>query len=243
MNKFCLICASVACLSFFSSCNKNENENHGMSIVYPENFYSVSYADEVNDSLVFETFDSYVATPYEADWITITAGASYDVTYSPYNLYTFKSLLAFTPNTTGKTRYGRVLVKGYDGGTTAPFYFQLGFLNINNPVPTFQYSDELGDFIPESASFDLQVAADATTDSICFTVANPWTLTFSEGADQTWLTLDKTSGEKNHNNVTIRLTPNTDKDNARSTSLVLKSGEVTNTINVKQLAAKKEEND
>lgn len=239
MKKFCLMCATVACLSFFSSCNKSEIEEHRFSLVYPVG-YSLLYADQVEDSLKFQTFDSYYASP-STDWITITAGASYDVTYDPYKLYTFKALLALKPNTTGKTRYGQVLVKNYDN-TYGPLYFQYGFLNINNPVPTPHYSDELGLSIPESASFELKVAADATTDSICFTVANPWTLEFSEGADQTWLTLDKTSGEKNHNNVTIRFTQNTDVVNDRSTSVVLKSGEVSNVITVKQLKKVEENN-
>lgn len=241
MNKFCLMCATVACLSFFSSCNKSETENHGFALVYPGISGSFLFADQVEDSLKFQTFDSYEAYPYNADWITITAGASYDVSYNPYNLYTFKALLELKPNTTGKTRYGQVRVNNY-GNTYGPLYFQYGFLNINNPVPTPHYSDELGGTIPESATFELKVAADATTDSICFTVANPWTLEFSEGADQTWLTLDKTSGEKDHNNVTIRFTQNTDVVNDRSTSVVLKSGEVSNVITVKQLKKVEENN-
>ncbi len=238
MNKLCLICACVACLSFFSSCNKSESENHCLWMIHPSNYHEL-YADQVEDSIVFQTFDSYVAKPYNSDWITITAGESYDVTYNPTNLYTFKTLLALTPNTTGKTRYGFVQLNSYTYSCN-PIYVQFGFLNINNPVPTFPGQDT--DF-SETATFELQVAADSEQDSICFTVTNPWTLEFSNGADQTWLTLDKTEGEKNHNNVTIRLTPNTDKDNARTTALVLKSGEVSNVINIKQMPAKEQTND
>ena len=113
MNKFCLICASVACLSFFSSCNKSESENHCLWLIHPQN-YNVLYADQVEDSVVFQTFDSYEARPYNTDWLTITAGESYTVTYNPYNLYTFKALLAFSPNTTGKTRIGRVQIDSYN---------------------------------------------------------------------------------------------------------------------------------
>lgn len=233
MNKFCLICASVACLSFFSSCNKSEFEKHDLSIVYPNN-YKVMYADQDEDSLIFSTFDSYVASPYKSDWITITAGASYDITYNPYNLYTLKVLLAFDQNTTGETRYGIVKVDSH-GETVSGIYAQLGFLNINHPTPTYPTIDYS---IPESATFELQVPANSEADSICFTVSHPWTLNFSEGVDQSWLTIDKTSGQTGHNNIAIRLTPNTDENNARNTSLVLKSGEVANVINIKQLSAK-----
>ena len=139
MNKLCLICACVACLSFFSSCNKSESENHCLWMIHPQNYHEL-YADQVEDSIVFQTFDSYVAKPYNSDWITITAGASYDVNYNPTNLYTFKTLLALTPNTTGRTRYGYVQLNSYTYSCN-PIYVQFGFLNINNPVPTFPGQD------------------------------------------------------------------------------------------------------
>ena len=241
MNKFCLICASVACLSFFSSCKKSDPENHCLYVVYPDP-YKILYADQEEDSLIFETFDSYEALSNQPDWITITAGASYVVNYDPRNFYSFKTLLSFSPNTTSKTRVGAVQVNSYEFSSAA-IYYQYGFLNINHPDPTLNYSDAFGAYIPESATYELEIAADAESDSICFTVANTWTLEFSADADQTWLTLDKTSGEKNHNNVTIRLTQNSDEVNARTTSLLLKSGEVSNVINIKQLPAKDNNNE
>lgn len=233
MNKFSLICAIVTCLSVLSSCNKSEIENHELVIDYPYNYLSFLFADQTEDSLVFRTFDSYVASPFKADWITITAGASYDVSYDPYNVYYFKSLLAFDQNTTGRTRYGYVQLDSYDKNVLAA-YVQFGFLDINHPAPT--YHPEIS-AVPDSASFALQVAADALTDSICFTVSQPWTLRFDDGADQSWVTLGRTSGQPGHNNIALSLNRNTEGTEPRTTSLVLKSGQVENIIEIRQLPA------
>lgn len=240
MNKFCLIFASVVCLSFFSSCG-NESENHSLYVVYP-NPYKILFADQVEDSLIFETFDSYEAISSQPEWITITAGASHSVNYDPRNLYSFKTLLAFTQNTTGKTRVGAVRVNSYEY-SSAGIYYQLGCMNINNPAPKYVYFDNAYSYIPEYVTFELQVAADSESDSICFTVSQPWTLEFAPDVDKTWASIEKTDGQKGHNNIAVSLTPYTDKENARSTALVLKSGEVSNVINIKQMPAKEEEND
>lgn len=232
MNKFCLICFSAACLSFFSSCTKNDVENHNIVIEYPYNNIRIMYADHAEDSIVFQTFDSYVTSPYNSDWITVTAGSSYDVTYDPYNLYYFKSLLSFTPNTTGQTRYGYVRVDSY-GKNVVAAYVQLGFLNITHPAPVYPASSSV---IPDSAVFELQASADQQADSLCFTVAQPWTLSFPAGADQSWLTPDKTSGKKGHNNIAVSIAANTGSEQ-RTTSLVLNSGGVENVITVIQLPA------
>ena len=236
MNKLYLLCAFFACLSFLSSCG-NESENHSLYVVYP-NPYKVLYADQVEDSLIFETFNSYEALSYQPEWITITAGASYSVNYDPRNLYSFTTLLAFTQNTTGKTRVGAVQVNSYEY-SSAGIYYQLGCMNINNPAPTLEYTD-FSYYIPESAAFQLQVAANSVSDSICFTVSMPWTLEFAPDADKTWVSVEKSAGEKGHNNIALVLSPYTDKVNARSTALVLKCGEVTNVINIKQLPLKEE---
>lgn len=231
MNKFCLICASAVCLSLFTSCNKSEFENHDLGIEYPDNNIGFLFADQVEDSLVFHTFDSYKASPLQSPWITITAGASYDVDYNPYNVYYFKTLLAFTPNTTGRTRYGYVRIDSYDKSIAA-VYAQFGFLNINHPVPTYT---DVTSMIPDSAAFLLPVAADAQADSICFTVSQPWTLRLKNDADQSWITLGSTSGQAGHHNIALSLARNTGGANPRTASLILKSGQVENEIDIRQL--------
>lgn len=234
MNRFYLICVSVACLSFFSSCNKSDSDNHCLDVVYPSP-YKLLYADQVEDSLIFKTFDSYEAISNQPDWITITAGNSHNISYDPTNQYYLKILLTFTPNLTGETRTGIVQINSYEY-STAGVYYQTGYLNINNPAPKLEYANSKY-IIPASASFELQVAGESETDSICFTVSQSWTLNFAENADRSWATIENVSGQKGHNNVKLTFTPNTDTRNERTTTLILKSSGVSNLITVKQLAA------
>ena len=238
MNRLYLICVSVACLSFFSSCTKSDIDKHCLDVVYPSP-YKLLYADQLTDSLIFATFDSYEAISNQPDWITIMAGASHSINYDSNNLYYLKVLLAFAPNLTGETRVGTVQINSYEY-STAGVYYQTGYLNINNPAPKLKYANPK-DVIPVSATFELQVAGESETDSICFTVSQSWTLNFEENADRSWATISNVSGQEGHNNVTLTFTPNTDTVNSRTTTLVLKSSGVSNLITIKQLAAKNQE--
>ncbi|MCR4591741.1 MAG: BACON domain-containing protein [Bacteroidaceae bacterium] len=228
MKKAYSLGAIAGALLLFASCNKDP-ENHVLSIVHP--YYSaidgVLYAEQDNDSIIFESFDSYYMEPM-VDWIKITAGESYDVKYDYTKLYTFKSFVSFDPNTTGITRVGSVKISSYYN--SAAVFYQLGCLNINHPAPG---QTETRD----SVSFDLDVTATSTLDSICFNVSKPWTLNYAENADQTWATIDQSEGEAGKSKVTLTIEPN-NTENARATVFELKCGGVTNLININQAAAK-----
>ena len=225
--KFYSLSALAAALLIFASCNKDP-ENHTLYLVHPSSTNYYLFADQEEDSVVFETFDSYIIYSM-SDWITVTAGDYYDVKYDYRNLYAFTSLLSFEPNTTGKTRTGFVQINSYDYSSAA-FFTQLGFMNINHP--TYKATETA-----DSVSFDLNVSAVATEDSICFNVSKSWKLDYADNADRTWATVNKTQGVAGNSKVTITLTPNTDTENARTTVFALKCGEVTNYINVNQFPA------
>lgn len=230
MKKDYSLCAIAAALLLFSSCHKDP-ENHTLYVVYPNPalpYESWVYADQELDSIVFETFDSYNTTSL-VDWITIKAGASYEVNYDYRNLYAFTTLLSFEPNTTGKTRMGSVRIDSYDYSSAAVFY-QFGFMDIRRPEP-------LSTTVADSVSFDLYVPFVATEDSICFNVSKPWTLSYAENADQSWVVFDKAQGAAGDTKIILTLTPNTDTENGRTSVLALKCGEVTNLINIRQEAA------
>jgi hypothetical protein len=231
MKKVYSLSALFTCVAILSSCN-SDPENHLLNIVYPAP-YKVLYADEVGDSVIFETFDSYKMKS-QADWIAVVGDDSYNVTYDYRNIYAFSTKLQFSPNTTGKTRSGSVRIDSYEYSTAALFY-QLGFLNITHPTPVFPESEQS---IPESASFELTVDASAVADSICFNVNHPWRLK-DPLKDGIWASLDRTSGDSGHQNVTLTLTPNTDTDNSRTVTFELLCGGVSNMITVKQLPALK----
>lgn len=229
MKKVNFLSAIVAGFLLLVSCHKDP-ENHTLYVVYPNPAQPQGgwvYADQELDSIVFETFDSYNTTSL-ADWITVTAGASYEVDYDYRNLYAFTTLVSFKPNTTGKTRIGTVRIDSYDYSSAAVFY-QLGFMDIRHPEP-------MTTVVEDSVSFDLYVNPVATEDSICFTVSKPWTLSYAENSDQTWTAFDKTEGAAGDGNVTITFTPNPNTY-GRTTVLALKCGEVTNLINIRQAAA------
>ncbi|MBO7067264.1 MAG: BACON domain-containing protein [Bacteroidaceae bacterium] len=225
MNKLYLMCAALASLCFFSSCS-NKSEYHGLNILYPSQ-YKILYADEESDSLVFETYDNSELYPL-ANWIEIIEGSSYDVTYNN-RMYVLVSKLSFAPNTTGRTRRGAVQVNSYEYSSAA-VYCQLGCLNISHPLPDINDPTQ----IPDTVSFDLTVDAAAVEDSICFSVSKAWTIDYAENADRSWATIDKTGGVAGDGSVLLTFEPNTDMQK-RTTSFVLKSGGVTNTINVIQL--------
>ena len=227
MKKVYSLSAIAAALLILASCSKDP-ENHTLYLVHPDNPNYYLFAVQETDSVVFETFDSYNMFSME-DWITVTAGESYDVKYDYRNLYAFTSLLSFEPNTTGKARKGYVLINSYEYSSAA-FFTQLGYMNINHP--SARATETL-----DSVSFDLNVSAVTTEDSICFNVSKSWTLDYAANADRTWATINKTQGEAGNTKVTISLTPNTDTENARTTVFALKCGEVTNYINVKQFPA------
>ena len=226
MKKAYFLSAIAASILLITSCH-SDPENHLLNIVYP-NPYGIIFADQENDSVIFESFDSYNITSQD-EWISVVAGSSYEVDYDYRNLYAFTSLLSFTPNTTGRTRVGSIRIDSYDYSTAALFY-QYGFMNIVHPEPSETA-------VPDSASFDLYVPFIATEDSICFNVSKPWTLEFAENADNTWATLDKVQGAAGKSKVTVSITPNPDTDKSRVTVLALKCGQVTNLINIRQAAA------
>ena len=234
MYKIKTLLLACSLLTFLASC-VSEPERHELS---PVGNSIILYADHTVDSLLFYTFDSWTITPRD-NWISVDGDSHVDIKYNYASRYLCRVLLNIQPNTTGKTRCGTVLVQSYDYSYSAPFV-QLGILKITNPAYTVDsYLDEQSG-IPEVAHFELIDSAHWTSDSICFTVQNNWSLVF-DGEQPEWISLDKTTDSKGKYKVYLTLDPNSDTENGREAKLKLISGEVTNEIVVRQLPAKKEE--
>lgn len=197
----------------------------------------ILYADQTRDSLFFYTFDSWTVTP-QNDWISIEGNSHMDIEYDYMKRYLCRIIVLFQPNTTGKTRYGSVLVQSYDYSYSSPFV-QLGLLNVSHPAYTVDSWIDEQNHIPEVAHYELVDSANWTNDSICFTVQNNWNLDFADETEPDWLTLDKTTDLPGKYKVNLTLTKNTDTENGRKATLRLTSGEVSNLITVRQLPAKK----
>ena len=225
----------LACslLSLLASCMKEPEVHQLIPIESP----FVLYADQMEDSLRFYTLDSWTVTP-QVEWIIVDGDSHKEINYNYTKRYLFKIMLLLKPNTTGRTRKGTVLVQSYDYSYSAPFV-QLGLLQVSHPAFTAEsYLDEQK-VIPDVAHYELIDSAHWTSDSICFTVQNDWSLEFAGETAPDWLLLDKKAGFWGKSRVNLTLTPNTDTENGRETKLRLTSGEVSNIISVRQLPAKK----
>ena len=228
----------LACslLPFLASCVSDPETHQLVPVEQP----IILYADQTVDSLSFYTFDSWTVTP-QADWITIDGPSHQDITYDYTKCYLCKAYLKIQPNTTGKSRTGLVLVKSYDYSYSSPFV-QLGILNVSHPLPTVDSWLDEQSSIPEVAHYELIDSAHWTSDSICFTVHNNWSLVFADETAPDWLVVDNTPIFSNgHYRVRLALTENTDTENERKATLRLTSGKVSNTITVRQLPVSKEE--
>lgn len=198
----------------------------------------ILYADQTVDSVRFYTFDSWSVVP-SVDWITVVGQSQATIDYDYTKRYLFRVVLNITPNTSGETRSGTVLVKSYDYSYSSPIV-QLGMLEVQRPAYTADsYLDDYG-IIPKTAHYELVDSAHWTSDSICFKVENGWELLF-DGTTPDWLQLDKTTDRKGRHRVNLTLTPNTNPAEEREAKLVLKSSGISTPITVRQLAPKKEE--
>lgn len=228
----------LACslLPFLASC-VSDPENHQLA---PVEQSIILYADQTVDSLSFYTFDSWTVTP-QVDWITIDGPSHQDIIYDYSKCYLCKAYLKVQPNTTGKTRTGKVLVQSYDYSYSSPL-IQLGLLNVSHPQPTIDSWLDEQSRIPEVAHYELIDSAHWISDSICFNVQKDWSLSFADETAPDWLVIDNTPIISNgHYRVGLTLAENTDTENDRKATLRLTSGKVSNLITVRQLPVPKDE--
>lgn len=169
--------ASLLCVIFLSSCNK-EPYNHAVAVLYPSIGFVYHYADQTSDSILFQTFDSYEVKS-QSDWMHVNE--TYDspkktIQNGYYFYYIGKVGLDMEPNTTGKCRYGYVTVRSYgDDGwdqTAVGSYYQYAWHNITKPTPKYWFTNNM----PDSARFELKVAAECEADSLIFTSYLDWQL-------------------------------------------------------------------
>ncbi len=231
-HSFIFLAAMAAALA---SCSE-DGENHVLDVVYP-NPYTVLYADQARDSIVFTTLDSYSIDTYDT-WVELVGEKSYTFDYNSFYAYNFVRQLDFLPNTSGITRATVVGVNSYEyksGGR----YYQLGYLNIRHPAPMPKEYVAFG--IPKEVAFSLADSANVQTDSLVFDVIDAWNVSFENGIVQEWIALDRTSGSGGAAKVKLSLSPNKDMENDRTATLVLSSSGVENKIEVVQYKATQEQ--
>ena len=220
----------TALMAGIASCSVDP-ERHELTPVSPT---VVHYADQQLDSAMFYTTDSWKATP-QCDWITLLTDAEMTVTYNYYKRYLCGVKYMLPPNTTGRSRYGKILIASGEYSYLVPVV-QLGLIEVSHPsFTTVALLDGFNSTVPDTAYYALKDSAHWTADSLCFNAREYWSLSISPEA--TWVTASKTKGDPGKYRVDLTLQPNTDTEQSRSTELKLTSGSVTNTITLTQLKA------
>ncbi len=213
----------------------NESSRHAINLSYPLNGqYGVVYADQPEDTIIFNTFDSYRATTNET-WISIDPGwAAVTIQNDYWNIWEIELPLTFKANTTGETRDGIISINNYGDDwneTISVAYLQLGWLNVSRPQPNYgTYSD-----FPRTATFELTDSAAQVSDTLEFTVHGDWTLT----SNASFVAPEAASGSKGENKVALNVEKN-DAASERSATLTLTSSGVETPIILKQQAKKEE---
>lgn len=222
---------------FLGSCVK-DSYRHGAELVHPAaGYYSILYADQTEDSVVFNSFDSYTVST-DASWIKVdSAMAAMKVENSYWYWYEFHVPLTMTPNTTGISREGIVNVKSFgddDWNTTLQAsYLQLPCHNVLRPAPDYgEYTT-----YPKTATFELKDSAFVVLDSLKFHAYDDWTLSQQS---EDFVHFNVTSGTKGMQVIKLTLDENTaSKDRVEKLTLTSKSGFSTE-IKVTQLAVKED---
>lgn len=223
------VITALACLAglTFQSCQ--ESDSHELRLLYPNN--KVCYADDVEDSIIFTTMDSYVLNSPEL-WLSLSDGThtvSKSITHSNNTIYECLEKVNLLPNGTGQKRLGRIDITSYEYICSA-YFIQRPVFNYGHPFPYWNYGME-----PEEYPLELMDSATTTTDSICFEVRRTWDLRIKpDSVDIDWVTLSEDNGPKGKNKVTLTLQPNT-TTKERKAQIELTSSGVTNTITLTQL--------
>ncbi len=221
----------VAIALAFMSCAK-DMENHAIFVDRPSSAITYCYADAMEDSIVFRTFDSYKATS-DQPWLKLDAKmaqATLPNTY--YNMYIVPIPFTVQSNTTDSTRIGYITVHnfGKDWDQKAGIGFvQYGWLNVMRPAPDFTYSGG----IARKADFLLQDSATQQLDSIAFNVQREWTLSGTSD----FVTPQQKEGKGGTHVVYLSLTPNT-TGQERTATFYLESSEAKTPIVIKQKSVK-----
>ena len=88
---------------------------------------------------------------------------------------------------------------------------------------------------PSSEDTNPTFSSEGGTSTISFTAGGDWTANLTNTRTDNWITIEPTSGEKGNAQITIRTTANETYD-SRSTSIVLKCGNATDTVSVYQVS-------
>lgn len=223
MKKYFSFLSPLVLALLFACCN-NDTYRHGFGFDYPraiDNNTSTLFIDQLKDSVIFKTYDSYTVAAYNTDWIKPNSQfspASANIPNSYYTWYLVKVGLDVEPNTTGKCRVGYVGVRTFGlewDETCYAYYFQTNFHCITRPVPVYKYDENR---VITDAKHELTDSATQVSDEIKFVAYSDWNLTLKEG-DFVHADTDQGKGSASGTDCVVKLAvdENTSKEDRKAT--------------------------
>lgn len=233
-SKFLFLCI-VAQLLFMASCTK-ESYFHSLSLGYPSKGITYIYADQTSDSIVIWTTDDVQITS-NASWLGVPDDKAYIEVPNYYRVVSQVLVyLSASRNTTGEPRMATVSVRsaGADdwSSNAAAIYYQVPWLNIRYPYPSYEYNDN---GLLKKATFQLkEPALRELSDTLRFEVNEDWKLT-----DGKFLHPAQTLGFKGVQKVALLVDENTTEVERKDT-LMLDCAGIRTMITCVQEAKKKD---
>ncbi|MCF0196792.1 MAG: BACON domain-containing protein [Bacteroidaceae bacterium] len=207
-----------ALAAVFQSCS-NSDGNHHLGIIYPVP-YTLCYADDTQDSLIFGTMDSW-KSELNQPWARFEGGVSTmegTVVNDDYTIWVIRNYFDMEENNTQETRVLRAYVTA-NGVKVSATYVQYPIFHFLRPDPLI-VNDKV-------SPLELTASGQKEKDSLVVFMRRPWKL--EKNAEADWLTLSQTSGNGGGTEKVL-LSFSKLPVEKRQATLTLTSGTVKNTI-------------
>lgn len=219
MRRFYLQIACLATLAL-AACT-SDPDFHRSQILWPQG--NPYWADQPGDTLRYVTTENH-SLAIVGDWLTVPDAFRKHTDLKANSEYYLWAPVAFTPNTTHRTRYAQITVATEDASyATSTNIVQLGILNVMRPA-TFVMAYE------SYVRYRLVLQDENVRDSVAFHVHGDWTLRPLQG---TWLHTEQSEGKAGAQVVYMNADRNL-TNVERADTLLLTSSGIEDTIFVSQ---------
>ncbi|MBQ0050154.1 MAG: BACON domain-containing protein [Bacteroidales bacterium] len=215
---------STACLGALLCSCSGDSYRHQVGIEYPS-MEKFVYADQVTDSVIFITYDSYEVTSVNSPWIVpvpTNSPVSATLPNMYFSCYRVAVNLQIAPNTSEHCRIGYIKVRSYGtdwNESTQAAYYQTVWHNIKQPIPTYTMDANKS---VTAAVFEAKDSANQIVQDLEFETYSKWRLNVPEGSFVSVPENVVTSGGEGSHKLQLSMEKNTSTA-ARSTVLQLES--------------------
>ena len=223
------LCAGLCAMLMLTSCSESDPSYHTLGITSRiiDGPLVGLYADQMSDTLVLRTTDSWIADT-QCNWMTFTQTgtktdeSTFDYVYGTEKL--FVRPVSIMPNTTDAVRLTAVKLTA-NGHSVSLQYLQLYHLNIVDPAAVYTDASAYA-----GASFTKRVGAAAQTATVTAVLYADATVT----SDQDWVAIEQTTLSKGDNTVTLAIDQNDTGAERKANVTLLSSTGAKTTVTVIQ---------